>query len=142
MKKERKRLILFWIIFCSFFGAWKTVGTIMTCKKCDAIIFRLLIKRNKVRKKQANKYPGISNSSLTRLPVLCSLTPPPPTPLRPTSTRFSPQTVTTTIVVNRINFRFDPFQPPKHKEHQRESSTGTENRLTAELHKDNYPFYL
>ena len=26
MKNERKRLILFWLNFCSLFGAWKIVG--------------------------------------------------------------------------------------------------------------------
>ena len=27
MKNERKRLILFWMSFCSMFSAWKIVGT-------------------------------------------------------------------------------------------------------------------
>ena len=35
MKKERKRLILFWLGFCSLFGAWKIVGLTVICNRCN-----------------------------------------------------------------------------------------------------------
>ena len=37
MKNVRKRLILFWLSFCSLFGAWKIVGMTVTCNRCDVM---------------------------------------------------------------------------------------------------------
>ena len=40
MKNERKRLVLFWLSFCSLFSAWKIVGMTMTCNWCDVMNIR------------------------------------------------------------------------------------------------------
>ena len=39
MKNERKRPILFWLSFCSLFGAWKIVGILFKC--CLSVILWL-----------------------------------------------------------------------------------------------------
>ena len=35
--KLKKNIILFWLSFCSLFGAWKIVGMTVTCNLCDVM---------------------------------------------------------------------------------------------------------